>query len=80
MSREREEDRRRLCSQGSPRLLNMQNFNLAWVKGPVARVIIPSHGEGKQIAQDLLKVARYIVICVQLCAVVQKPHETGDAN
>ena len=63
-----------------PRLLNMQNLNLAWIKRPVARVIIPSHGEGKHIAQDLLKVACYIIICMQLCTIVQKPHETGDAN
>jgi len=56
----------------------MQNFNLAWIKRPVARVIIPFHGEGKQIAQDILKVA-----CFHLCATVSrstKPHETSDAN
>ena len=60
----------------APRELNMQNFNLAWIKRPVARVMIPSHGENKQIAQDLLKVACYIChaynhLCATVCSCVQ---------
>ena len=55
-----------------PRLLNMQNFNLAWIKMHVARVVIPSHGEGKQIVQNMLKVA-----CYYLCATVCSSTETS---
>ena len=65
------------CSEVSmviagPRLLNMQNFNLAWIKMHVARVKIPSYGESKQIAQDMLKVA-----CFHLCATVCSSTQTS---
>ena len=38
----------------------------------VARVVIPSHGEGKQIVQNMLKVA-----CYYLCATVCSSTETS---
>ena len=64
-----------------PRLLNMQNFNLAWIKMHVARVVIPSHREGKQIAQNMLKVACYH-LCVTVCSCTEtsRNQQTSDAN
>ena len=64
-----------------PRLLNMQNFNLAWIKMHVARIVIPSHREGKQIAQNMLKVACYH-LCVTVCSCTEtsRNQQTSDAN
>ena len=47
----------------------------------VARVVIPSHREGKQIAQNMLKVACYH-LCVTVCSCTEtsRNQQTSDAN
>ena len=47
----------------------------------VARVVIPSHREGKQIAQNMLKVACYH-LCATVCSSTEtsRNQQTSDAN
>lgn len=60
---------------------NLSPENLAWIKMHVARVVIPSHREGKQIAQNMLKVACYH-LCVTVCSSTEtsRNQQTSDAN